>query len=286
MEGDAATPDAAAEAAPSVDVEPDASEPAVQIPQNERGQRREKTIARLEANIAKAEADERGEEYVKPADPILDADNADPYKVSREALEALPDDAKKLVANLRAMTTRKTQELAAEKKRLQSEREALTSPEYISKLKEAAEAEVGFDPFDPESVQAHIAKEVAAALGSALEPVRQEVQLSNRRAALERFKGENPAINDPAVKSKVAALLQADENLRLEQAFFIVQGQTSSTEAETLRAELTRLRSEAKNLGMKIGGANRGTGSGRVPAGVRAQGAVAIMEWFQANGTQ
>ena len=54
MEGDAATPDAAAEAAPSVDVEPDTSEPAVQIPQNERGQRREKTIARLEANIAKA----------------------------------------------------------------------------------------------------------------------------------------------------------------------------------------------------------------------------------------
>ena len=157
---------------------------------------------------------------------------------SGEALRSAPDDIKKLYANMRKDYTKKTQALADERKRLQSEREALTSGKFMEDLKSRSEAEVGFDPFDPDSVQAHIDKQVATSLRQALEPVRQEVELTNRRAQLEKFKASNPDINQPEVKQAVVTMLRSDENLTLERAYSIVQGSRAIQEKQALQDEL------------------------------------------------
>lgn len=250
----------------------------VTVPLNEKASRKEEAIERLRAALRA----EKGEP--EPADPILDATPDEPYKVnSDEALRNAPDDIKKLYANMRADYTRKTQALAEQRKQMEAERAALTNGKFMDELKAKAEADVGFDPFSPESVQAHIDKQVAAALRQALEPVRQEVELSNRRAQLERFKADNPDINQPEVKKAVVQMLKSDESLSLERAYAIVQGNRALTEKKALQAELARIRGEAKKAGLKIGGASRATASGRVPAAVRQQGAWAVAQWIQAN---
>lgn len=251
----------------------------VQVPLNEKASRKEEAIEKLRAAL-RAENNEP-----EPADPILDADNPEePYKVnSDEAIRGAPDDIKKLYANMRADYTRKTQALAEERRQLQADREALTNGKFLNELKERAEAEFEFDPFSPESVQAHIDKQVAASLRQALEPVRQEVELSHRRAQLERFKSENPDINQPEVKRAVVDMLKADENLTLERAYAIVQGTRALSEKQALKEELDRLRGEAKRAGLKIGGSSRASASGRVPAAVRKEGAWAVAQWIQAN---
>ena len=287
MEADNTTP-AAEEAAPSEEAAPQEAEQLteesgdVTVPLNEKASRKEEAIAKLRAALA-AEGD-KPEVEEDPAGKLTAEALENPFSVSKEQFEALPDDAKKLVANLRALTTKRTQQVAEERKRLQAEREALTSGKFMEDLKSRSEAEVGFDPFDPDSVQAHIDKQVAASLRQALEPVRQEVELSNRRAQLERFKADNPDINQPEVKADVVKLLKSDESLTLERAYAIVQGNRALHEREQLRAELVRVRGEAKKAGLKIGGASRATGSSRVPAAVRAQGGWAVAQWLQAHG--
>lgn len=287
MEADNTAP-AAEEAAPSEEAAPQEAEQIteesgdVTVPLNEKASRKEEAIAKLRAALA-AEGD-KPEVEEDPVGKLTAEALENPFSVSKEQFEALPDDAKKLVANLRALTTKRTQQVAEERKRLQAEREALTSGKFMEDLKTRSEAEVGFDPFDPDSVQAHIDKQVAASLRQALEPVRQEVELSNRRAQLERFKADNPDINQPEVKADVVKLLKSDENLTLERAYAIVQGNRALHEREQLRAELLRVRGEAKKAGLKIGGASRATGSNRVPAAVRAQGGWAVAQWLQAHG--
>ena len=287
MEADNTAP-AAEEAAPSEEAAPQEAEQLteesgdVTVPLNEKASRKEEAIAKLRAALA-AEGD-KPEVEEDPAGKLTAEALENPFSVSKEQFEALPDDAKKLVANLRALTTKRTQAIAQERKRLQAEREALTSGKFMEDLKSRSEAEVGFDPFDPDSVQAHSDKQVAASLRQALEPVRQEVELSNRRAQLERFKADNADINQPEVKADVVKLLKSDENLTLERAYAIIQGNRALHEREQLRAELLRVRGEAKKAGLKIGGASRATGSSRVAAAVRAQGGWAVAQWLQAHG--
>lgn len=279
---EAAPAEAPAEAAGSESTESleaqDTTTGDVTVPLNEKASRKEEAIERLRAALRA----EKGEP--EPADPILDSTPDEPYKVnSDEALRNAPDDIKKLYANMRADYTRKTQALAEQRKQMEAERAALTNGKFMDDLKAKAEADVGFDPFSPESVQAHIDKQVAAALRQALEPVRQEVELSNRRAQLERFKADNPDINQPEVKKAVVEMLKSDESLSLERAYAIVQGNRALTEKKALEAELARIRGEAKKAGFKIGGASRANASGRVPAAVRQQGAWAVAQWIQAN---
>jgi len=274
---DSATVSATASATETVEAQ-DTTSGDVTVPLNEQASRKEQAIERLRAALRA----ENGEP--EPADPILDAEPDEPFSVNpNDALKNAPDDIKKLYANMRADYTRKTQALAEARKQMEAERAALTNGKFMDDLKAKAEADVGFDPFDPGSVQAHIDKQVAAALRQALEPVRQEVELSNRRAQLERFKAENPDINQPEVKRAVVQMLKDDESLSLERAYAIVQGNRALTEKRALEAELARIRGEAKQAGLKIGGASRATGSGRVPAAIRQQGAWAVAQWIQAN---
>lgn len=195
--------------------------------------------------------------------------------------DTLPEDAKKLVANLRADYTKKTQTLAEQRKQLEADRKALLESGYYEKVSKQAESFTGeLDPFNPHSIEAKIQAEVAKRMKELIEPMRQEAELNKRQIALDNFKKENPDLAE--YKTDIAKLLLADKNLTLEKAYWIVKGQKTTEYSRKTEAELAEYKKVARDYGLKVGGANRGKAS-EIPDHVRQKGAVAIYEWVAAQ---
>ena len=193
----------------------------------------------------------------------------------------LPDDAQKLLANMRADYTRKTQELARERKALEAQQAALVNSEFAKNIKEKAEAEVAFDPFDDASVQAKIEQEVARRMQEMLNPLQKQYELQQNQMELDKFKANNPDLM--TYKKDVAALLLQNENLSLQQAYFIVKGQKQNEKSRQLEEELSSYKSQAKEYGLMIGGTSRPSKTPTVPQAVKDQGAYAVYQWLAAN---
>ncbi len=195
--------------------------------------------------------------------------------------DTLPEDAKKLVANLRADYTKKTQSIAEQRKQLEADRKALLESGFYDKVKTQAESFTGeLDPFNPSSIEAKIQAEVAKRMKELIEPMRQEAELTKRQIALDNFKKENPDLAE--YKTDIAKLLLADKSLSLEKAYWIVKGQKTTEFARKTEAELAEYKKAARDYGLKVGGANRGKAT-EIPDHVKSKGAVAIYEWVAAQ---
>ena len=192
-----------------------------------------------------------------------------------------PDDAQKLLANMRSDYTRKTQELARERKALEAQQAALVNSEFAKNIKEKAEAEVAFDPFDDASVQAKIEQEVARRMQEMLNPLQKQYELQQNQMELDKFKSANPDLM--TYKKDVAKLLLQNENLSLQQAYFIVKGQKQNEKSRQLEEELSSYKSQAKEYGLMIGGTSRPSKAPSVPQAVKDQGAYAVYQWLAAN---
>jgi hypothetical protein len=193
----------------------------------------------------------------------------------------LPDDAQKLLSNMRSDYTRKTQELARERKALEQQREALVKSDFAKNIKIKAETEVAFDPFDDASVQAKIEQEVAKRMQEMLNPLQKQYELQQNQMELDKFKASNPDLM--TYKKDVAKLLLQNENLSLQQAYFIVKGQKQNDHSRQLEEELSSYKSQAKEYGLMIGGTSRPSKAPSVPKQVRDQGAYAVYQWLAAN---
>jgi hypothetical protein len=265
------------------------------VPQTDAQRRRQEALDKVERFAAEREAELAGKPPPPPPerrkDPILDDDRAEPWSVSRDELEALPDAAKKTVANLRAQWTRKNQELAAKMKSLDEQAQALVSDATMQRLRDAqvqtGGEESSFDPFDPDSVAAYIQHQVQTGVAKGIEelinPVREQTQLAQRRQQLEVWKAQNPEIENPEVKLAVARELDANDALSLEVAFELVMARRQRDEVARLRAEREQERAAARAAGLKIGGSSRASGVSRVPEHVRRQGAAAVYQWKTEN---
>ena len=193
----------------------------------------------------------------------------------------LPDDAQKLMANFRADYTRKTQELAAMRKQVEEQQKALLNSDFAKNIKAKAETPVDFDPFDDASVQAKIEQEVARRMQEMLNPLQQQYELQQNQYELDKFKAANPDLMD--YKQDVAKLLLQNENLSLQQAYFIVKGQKQNEKTRQLEEELSTYKTTAKEYGLMIGGTSRPSKAPTVPKSVRDQGAYAVYQWLAAN---
>lgn len=198
-----------------------------------------------------------------------------------KVVSELPDDAQKLLANFRSDYTRKTQELARERKALEEQRKALLESDFAKNIKEKAEAQIEFDPFDDASVQAKIEQEVARRMQDMLTPMQQQYELQQNQMQLEKFKAENPDLD--TYRTDVAKLLLQNENLSLQQAYFIVKGQKQNEKSRQLEEELNQYKSTAKEYGLLIGGSSRPSKNPSVPNAVKEKGAYAIYQWLAAN---
>jgi hypothetical protein len=184
---------------------------------------------------------------------------------------AQPPEVQRAMAELRKMVTRKTQELAREKQALQAQHQALASSGLLESLaQQAGKMPQDFDPFNAEHIQAAIDAKVAAKLKEVLEPLGTQQRQREAATRYETFKAENPdLVADPEIKSGVFAALQADKNLSLEAAYWMVKGKRLSAQ-QSQQQQQAEVRRRAMQRAAVIG--DRGAKPGRevVSADVRS----------------
>ena len=207
----------------------------------------------------------------------------------KEVVDELPDDAKKIIHNLRRSFTKKTMDIAEEKKQyenakasLEAQRKSLMDSDFFNEVQEKAQKEIStFDPFDNKSFEERIEKEVAQRMTEMLEPMRKAQVLQEQQIRFQQFKDAHPDLDE--VKQDVADLLVADKHLNLEQAYWQVKGKKLHDEMESQANELSKYKKAAKAAGLKIGGASRGRTNG-IPKHVMDQDdPVAIYNWLKSN---
>ena len=184
------------------------------------------------------------------------------------------------MANFRADYTKKTQELARQRKALEAERKALLESEFAKNIAEKAQADVTVDPFDEATIEARIEQEVAKRMQEMLNPLQKQYELQQNQYQLDKFKSEHPDLQD--YRQDIAKLLIQNENLNLQQAYFIVKGQAQTQKTRQLEEELSSYKSQAKEYGLMIGGTSR-SAKQHVPENIKKQGGYAIYQWLQAN---
>lgn len=193
----------------------------------------------------------------------------------------LPDDAKKILANLRSDYTRKTQEISRQQKELEGQRQALLESEAYRNLQsKAAETPVDADPFDPAVFNQRIEQEVAKRLAEVLQPMQNEWQSQQRKAKLDKFKSDNPDLE--TYKTEIVEVLKGNEHITLEQAYFLVKGKNQTETLRRQQEELNAYKSAAKEYGLKVGIGSVNSGPLKPPATVKRD-AYSIFKWLQAN---
>ena len=196
-----------------------------------------------------------------------------------ETISGLPDDAQKLLGNLRADYTKKTQELARQRKALESERKALLNEDYLANINEKANQEINFDPFDNDSVNARIEQEVAKRMQQMIQPLQQEYELQQRQMALDNFKAQHPDLQEH--KTEIAKLLMTDKTLNLERAYYIVKGKANTEKAAAYEKELATYKQAAREYGLKVGGGRINNPNQNIPEQVKKGGPYEIYKWLQ-----
>jgi hypothetical protein len=180
-----------------------------------------------------------------------------------QALAEAPPHVQTLMKNMRADYTRKTQEVASERKALTAEREALLKSGTLDKLRAKAAEDTGeFNPFDDASVAARIEQEVARRLHDALAPLEQEHKQAQARQEYQTFLEKNPDLKtDPEVRRDVYDALKKNPALDLESAYFAVKGRRlSSVEAQReARKQAEREAARAAALTATASGKRAGT---------------------------
>jgi len=174
--------------------------------------------AATEAREAEAQAEQHAEESRKSG------------LSWEQAYAEAPPHVQTLMKSMRADYTRKTQELATERKALTAEREALLKSGTLNKLKATMEADPGeLNPFDEASIAARIEREVARRLHEALAPIEQEHKQAQAKQEYHSFLEKNPDLKtDPEIRKEVFDKLKANPALDLESAYFAVKGKRLS----------------------------------------------------------
>ena len=194
----------------------------------------------------------------------------------RQVLEVLPDDAKTLIGNLRADYTRKTQELASQRKELEAQMKALTDGEFFKRVKEqASQPDVELDPYRTETFEARIQQEVARRMQEAFQPLQQQQELQMRQLKLQEFKTNHPDLDD--MKHDVADLLKSNPSLSLQDAYFITKGKKSTTRLNALEQENAERKARMREIGLKIG-QGKDVNPNNPPKGLKGYD---LYKWFE-----
>lgn len=266
-----------AQAAPVQDSAP-AEQPEGQAPESVEAQAPAEETPTIE-DLAAAELD---------AD-IFNAKNPHKGINYKQVVSELPEEAQKLIANLRSDYQRKTSNISEQRKAieatradLEAQRKALLDSDFFQDVSNAADKELGeFNPYDDKSFEERIQKEVAQRMKSMLEPMRQQQELHNQQIRLQQFKSEHPDLDD--MKTDVAKVLMDNKHMNLEQAYWQVKGRKLSEDMNNQKAELASYKKVAREAGLKVGGASRGRTNG-IPKHIMDQDdPLAIYTWLKEN---
>jgi len=172
-----------------------------------------------------------------------------------EVLKHLPENGRKLIANLRASYTQKTQEMAelrkslnAEKAKLLAQNETFTNSKFAQDIKEqAGQPDVDVDPWSDEGMSAKIKQEASRMMAEMMKPLQQEMALNQRKQQLDAFKADHPDLMEPSIKDSVAKMLMDRKELSLEDAYYIVKAKLSQAEILQLKRDQREKKATARD---------------------------------------
>ena len=225
---------------------------------------------KLDDEIFKSEEDYKGVDY-------------------KAVMQDLSPEAKKLFHNLRSSFTKKTQSLSDQKKALENAKAALHAREkalfesdfYKSVSEKAVVENKDFDPYDTKSFESRIEQEVAKRMTEMMEPMRQAHVLQQQKHKLEQFKAQHPDLE--TFKSEIVDVLKEHKHMNLEQAYWQVKGRKLAEDMKTQEADLANYKKVAREAGLKVGGASRGSVGGVPKHIMEKDDPVAIYNWIREN---
>jgi hypothetical protein len=195
-------------------------------------------------------------------------------------VEALPEDAQKLLANMRSSYTKKTQELATQRKELQMQMKALQDSKVYESISEVAQRDTQLDPYDTETFNSRIEEEVARRMQQMMKPMQEEYQLQQRKQKLDAWTAEHPDFKD--YKTDIVDLLKTNRALDLQSAYYIVKGKNQTESLKAQQAELKQYKDAARQYGLKVSAGNNVT-SKRPPKGMKSYD---LYKWVKDNNTK
>ena len=227
----------------------------------------ESVLAEISASPPAEPGESAPVEEAPPAEPGESAPVEDPGAVELEdesgaveslswndALERVPPDIRRLMRQMQGDYTRKTQELAEQRRDLVREREALLrGSQNIQAPDELPE----YDPFNEQSIQARIEAEVARRLREVLDPMEQEYNIMKAEDSYRSFLADHGDLEtDQQLRDGVQELLEGNPNLDLETAYWAVKGRRArATAAQQQSSRSARKRAE-REAAMKGTGAS------------------------------
>ena len=155
-----------------------------------------------------------------------------------DVLKHIPEAGRKVIQNLRASYTTKTQEIATLRQQVETERvelarqrEMLTNSEFAKGIAAQAAAQPQHDMWSDEGLEERINQKAALLMSKMLTPLQQDLDVQRRGMQLEQFKKTNPDLVSPEIRVPVAKLLQERPELKLEDAYYIIKGQVAKENA-------------------------------------------------------
>ena len=199
-----------------------------------------------------------------------------------QAVKSVPPDIAKVMRSMHASFTRSQQENAELKRGSKREMEAmLRGKEALTVPDELPE----YDPFNAESMQARIKKEAALLMQEMLEPMQAEYEQMQAADNYKAFITEHPDFEtDIGLRSEVQHLLEGNDSLDLENAYWAAQGKRAHLEAARASETRSAKRRAAKEAALKgTGTPRRGGAQGKPKRGdLRKATAADILAMAQA----
>ena len=200
-------------------------------------------------------------------------------------LEHIPEDVRKHVANLRSSYTRKTQELAQERKELEAIREELLSTKettinnpHLAEMSKYATDEQ-HDIYSEQGMQAEIKRQAALMLQEMMRPAQEKIQLERRQLELNNFKAQNPELTQDEYRQPIAKMLMERPELKLEDAFYIVKAKVDAQKATEERTRLAQQKSSRREAFSRTSTGKNTT----APKPPKSRDAWEIYQWHKNN---
>lgn len=173
-------------------------------------------------------------------------------KPLKDWLPHIPEDVRKHLANFRADYTRKTQELAAERKQIEAlkaellstKEGTLNSPMLEEMSRHITDEE--HDIYSEEGMKAEIKRQAALMLNEMIKPAQEQIKQERRQMELEAFKADNPELTQDEYRLPIAKMLMERPELKLEDAFYIVKARVDAAKTQAEREEIARQKTSRK----------------------------------------
>lgn len=204
-----------------------------------------------------------------------------------QVLKHIPENGRKVIQNLRASYTKKTQELANERAELAALREKfsnqqrlMSDSEFARNVKALASDNTKHDIWDEDGRRSEIKREAAVMMQEMLKPLQQEVAAERRALALENFKKDHPDLKEHRVD--IAKMLVERPELKLEDAYHIVKAKKEAALSEAERAAKVEARAKSRDVLYKTSnGKNVDSGGLSAP---KFKDAWSAYQWHRTNG--